>query len=629
MKEASRYNGEVVGICMQATDEKVSKGRKEKEADPPRYESTHRTGTSGSSSSSSSSSSYSSSFSNSLTSTSRLLQKENWKTYQSYQNTKEYIKQRLNQSIVNEYNHHSSSSSSNNNNNNNSSHSHSLSQSQSHSGDQAIPRQPQHTHTVSKAMRITEEMTCQDVLKRCQVLFNHVHKHSKGYLLLVVSLPVSKDAQFFHPFKRHDFQKMQVARQIQPDEHPLQIRNQLRDKAHSKFTKFCNPKELVTKPLVRWFYVAQFIYPHQDYYFLELDGYVTTYEDDSDMEDLPSSLKHDHHQKQNHHLLHHTQTKLSTTSAMPEIHTLATTTKKEQHLYTYYRYLRKVMKQYVPCEEPFLLNGWLLRQSQSNPYVWKHVYVTLIDSTLWIIGRHRKYSSQQSQPISNSNNNNKNKHKYRRPRFSTVWTSSSGHSTNLSIGKVSQISLTSEISQFQEYPPHTFGLRTNKNKWIRFRTPNETSHTLWVERLQHTLEYAKENYYMEEAEQQLENNYEEMPNQHQNDTNLDFLLPHSMTNHTQYDNPTDIPSFMTSDSHYQNESPYNEKFDGDVMFSPNTSESNVIHWENDDDDKDKKSLLANYNPDDYSLRAMGKYATSKVGYVIGRAMCVNASTSHR
>ena len=600
MKDASRYNGEVICICMQATDEKASRERKKEKEGPPTSESRRSVGN------------VRGSFSSSLTSTSRLLQRENWKTYQSYQNTKEYLKQRLNhhhQSLVNDYYQYGS--------NNNSSHGH------SHSEYQPIPQQPQHTHSISKAMRITEEMSCQDVLKRCQVLFNHVHKHTKGYLLLVVSLPVSKDAQFFYPFKRHDFQKMQIARQIQPDEHPLQIRNQLREKVHSKFIKFCNPKELVSKPLVRWFYVAQFIYPHQDYYFLELDGYVTTYEDDSDIEDLPSTHEHDRHKKQIHHLLDQNQTNQLHTTPITQIHTKK---ENEQQLYNYYRYLRKVMKQYVPCEEPFLVNGWLLRQSQSNPYVWKHVYVTLMDSNLWIIGRHRKYSSQQSKDNNNNNNNNK----YQRPRFSTVWTSSSGHSPTLGIGKVTQISLSSEISHFQEYPPHTFGLCTNKNTWIRFRTPNETSHTLWVERLKYTLQYAKENHFMEQAEQQLENNHEEIPDQYQNNIYLDSLLPPSMISHTPYENTTENTSFMKSENHYQNQYSYNKKFENDVTFQSNTSEANhVVHWGNDDNEKNKKSLLTNYDPDDYSLKSIGKYATSKVGYVIGRAMCVNTSTSSR
>ena len=103
-----------------------------------------------------------------------------------------------------------------------------------------------------------------------------------------------------------------------------------------------------------------------------------------------------------------------------------------------------------------------------------------------------------------------------------------------------------------------------------------------------------------------------------------------MANHTPYDNPTENPSFMKSENHYQNQYSYNKKFENDVTFQSNTSEANhVVHWGNDDNEKNKKSLLTNYDPDDYSLKSIGKYATSKVGYVIGRAMCVNTSTSSR
>ena len=53
---------------------------------------------------------------------------------------------------------------------------------------------------------------------------------------------------------------------------------------------------------------------------------------------------------------------------------------------------------------PFIVSGYLLKQSQKDPNVWKWVYCVLLDDPLWVIGRMKPLTELCGNNVSLSSN---------------------------------------------------------------------------------------------------------------------------------------------------------------------------------------------------------------------------------
>ena len=200
------------------------------------------------------------------------------------------------------------------------------------------------------------------------------------------------------PCFEHDLEPIHIVRTVLPDEHPLLVRddmmsllNRLRQKAEEEMGLYLNEDrdgDLLRqhpRPTFRWYFQpcsplggigssSQSPKLQNIPAYIDLEGYCTEEESESDHEDSCDSDGDEEGKKENRSILSKEEKKQPKPVVSLQMRQLI----KEKR--------RIAMLRDLP-NPSFLVSGYLLKQSSRDPNVWRRVYCVLSEDRLWFIGR--------------------------------------------------------------------------------------------------------------------------------------------------------------------------------------------------------------------------------------------------
>ena len=275
-----------------------------------------------------------------------------------------------------------------------------------------------------------------------------------------------------------DFEPIHLIRTVNPDEHPLQVRDEmmksltrLRNRAEDEMGLGLYPNANISSPgkgrrqlqqqkphlTFRWYFQpcsplggidasassSQKIQSIPAY--IDVEGYCTDDDDDDESSNNRSREGFDDEYDD-----------VSDDSSGNDSSSLICQLNKEK---------RRVAMLREQSDSPFIVSGYLLKQSQKDPNVWKRMYCVLSDDRLWVIGRVRPLHSSDSKVDGSSVNHEV--------------------MSSLRVGSHCYINLHRSILIEREEPlnhrlPNTFRIVTSLGKTHSFRAFNSQSFHSWT-----------------------------------------------------------------------------------------------------------------------------------------------------
>jgi hypothetical protein len=291
-----------------------------------------------------------------------------------------------------------------------------------------------------------------------------------------------------------DLEPIHIIRTVHPDEHPLQVRDEmmkslgrLRQRAEEQmgiglyqYTNASSPgrgvddgsrrqQQHLQQPQISFRWYFQPCSPLGGIHcsaspspkiqsipaYIELEGYCTDDDDDeSDNNMNRKGVDDEYDNVVGGDDDDHNDVAGSYTDAMPS--TLIRQLNKEKRCIAILQEL---------SDSPFIVSGYLLKQSQNDPNVWKRMYCVLSDDRLWVIGRVKPLSEFSSTHVDTT------------PSHDVL--------SSLRVGRHSYINLLRSILIEREEPlnhrlPNTFRIVTSLGKTHSFRAFNSQSFRSWT-----------------------------------------------------------------------------------------------------------------------------------------------------